>query len=161
MPFWKKSEDPWDIKPKKQAEVSPAEPSAPEEEPGAAERFFDALDARLDARAEARREKDAPSVPMACPWCGRDMEQGYLFGGRGGVLWSREKPGMFSMLGDCVPVDTDGDFWSSYKLSWHCPACCRLVADFHPSGTADGEYSQFQEELQRYAKQAKETESSK
>lgn len=151
MPFWKKSEDPWDVDPAKKP------PSGGEEapQPGIADRMTE----WMETKKTEKEQREAPPAPIPCPWCGREMKAGYLFGGRGGVYWSRECPGGIFGFSETVPVDTDGGFWGAYKRVWNCEECGKLVMDFRPQG--DGvseEYRQFEEELQRYARQAKERE---
>ena len=72
MPFWKKSEDPWDYAPERR------DPVRREEEPPVSP------DGETQDRSACRipfQPRDAGSQsppPMACPWCGREMEMGYL-----------------------------------------------------------------------------------
>ena len=58
MPFWKKSEDPWDRKPEKK----PAAPAPAPEPPAWAQ------------------VKQAPAS-MNCPWCGKELCFGTLYCG--------------------------------------------------------------------------------
>lgn len=85
MSFWKKSEDPWDIDPDKR---KPAR--EPEKE---ASGLLDSLRGEWDAMQAGRQEKRERLrlPPEKCPWCGKDMEQGFLMGGRG-VFWYRGIP---------------------------------------------------------------------
>ena len=79
MPFWKQSEDPWDRKPDK----PPREPKEPQANP------LDSLKAWNEERKAKAKEKEEARrfPPEPCPWCGKDMEQGFLLGGRDGVRW--------------------------------------------------------------------------
>ena len=78
MPFWKQSEDPWDRKPDKPR----AEPKDLQANP------LDSLKAWNEERkARAKEKEEAKRLPPEkCPWCGKDMEQGYMMGGRG-ITW--------------------------------------------------------------------------
>ena len=85
MAFWKKSEDSWDIDPDERRLAS--EPA--EKAPG----LLDTLRGDWDAmRAEWQETRESLKLPPEkCPWCGKDMEQGFLMGGRG-VVWHRASP---------------------------------------------------------------------
>ena len=80
MAFWKKSEDPWDIDPDERRLAS--EPA--EKAPG----LLDTLRGDWDAmRAEWQEKREKLRLPPEkCPWCGKDMEQGFLMSGRGCFL---------------------------------------------------------------------------
>ena len=73
MAFWKKSEDPWDIDPDERRLAS--EPA--EKAPG----LLDTLRGDWDAmRAEWQEKREKLRLPPEkCPWCGKDMEQGFLW----------------------------------------------------------------------------------
>ncbi|MCI9300313.1 MAG: hypothetical protein HFF94_05975, partial [Oscillibacter sp.] len=79
MPFWKQSEDPWDQKPDKPRR----EPKEPQANP------LDSLKAWNEERkAKAKEKEEARRLPPEpCPWCGKEMEQGFLTGGRDSVRW--------------------------------------------------------------------------
>lgn len=121
MPFWKKSEDPWDI--------DPAKRRAPvEKEPG----LMDTLRGEWDTLQAERREKQAALrlTPEKCPWCGKEMEQGFLMGGKG-VWWCRGIPsGKALWFGsgseNTMRVDTEG-FLNTYHTAWYCPACLKMT----------------------------------
>ena len=82
MAFWKKSEDPWDIVPNQRRTAS--EPA--EKAPGLLDTLRGDWD---DMRAEWQETRESLKLPPEkCPWCGKDMEQGFLMGGRG-VAWHR------------------------------------------------------------------------
>ena len=67
MPFWKKSEDPWDIDPSKRR---PA-PKPAEKAPGLVDTIREEWDAMQKERQEKREKLKLP--PEKCPWCGKDM----------------------------------------------------------------------------------------
>ena len=126
MAFWKKSEDPWDIDPNQRRTAS--EPA--EKEPG----LLDTLRGDWDAmRAEWQEKREKLRLPPEkCPWCGEDMEQGFLMGGRG-VFWYRGTPNIkTSLFGapneDTIRVDTEG-FLNTYHTAWYCPACKKMTID--------------------------------
>lgn len=146
MAFWKKSDDPWDRKPEKRqvnwyeneafsADTPPAGadvPIGPEaagaegDRPGEeTERLGDSL------RKLFGKEEEAPPTPEKCPWCGRDMEWGYLTGGRDGVSWRNWKPK--GLLGLSRPEGwkeldlLDEGEWISYKTVWLCGDCGKMV----------------------------------
>ena len=107
MPFWKKSEDPWDIDPNQRRAAS--EPA--EKESGLVDTIREEWDAMQKERQEKRKKLELP--PEKCPWCGKDMERGFLMGGRG-VAWHRGIPtGKAQWLSpggeNIMRVDTEGD----------------------------------------------------
>lgn len=77
MAFWKKSEDPWDIDPDERRLAS--EPA--EKAPGLLDTLRGDWDAMQVEWQEKREKLRLP--PEKCPWCGEDMEQGFLMSGRG------------------------------------------------------------------------------
>lgn len=124
MPFWKQSEDPWDRKPDKPR----PEPKGPQANP------LDSLKAWNEERkARAKEKEEAKRLPPeTCPWCGKDMEQGFLTGGRDGVHWY---PGMYKfepfrgLSGEAIDVLDDGSGFTSYKITWLCRDCKKMVFD--------------------------------
>ena len=137
MAFWKKSDDPWDLDPDKRR------PAVREEE---AEKEADAGSLLQDLRAwnETRKEKKArhqtPPAPIPCPWCGKEMEVGYLCGGRDAVRLVRQRPGLLQIAEDALYIRGDGAFWCDYKIAWTCSDCRKLVADLpEPEETWDNE----------------------
>ena len=133
MPFWKKSEDPWDIDPEKRKK-QPVYSYEPEPEPE-------------EAPAEARKwpwqkqEEPEDVAPETCPWCGKPMERAYLYSGRDKLRLSEEKPSAFwgTMMWDTVVFSDDG-FWVTHKSCWQCKTCRKVVADFpEPEEPAENE----------------------
>lgn len=121
MPFWKKSDDPWDRPPR------PSRPAAPQEpEKGLADQLRDWNEARKAEKA--RKLAESTPAPIPCPWCEREMEAAYIWGGRDSVYWQRTRPGLAGSL-DGERIDTDGGILNSYKHTWHCPDCRKLVLD--------------------------------
>lgn len=125
MPFWKKSEDPWDIDPAKRQGVNPAE-----REPGLADILREEWDALWTEQQEKKAALRLP--PELCPWCGKDMEQGFLAGGRG-IWWYRGIPNAKNKwLGggpeNTMRVDTDGILYT-YHTAWYCPSCKKMAVD--------------------------------
>ena len=126
MPFWKKSEDPWDIDPSKRR---PA-PKPAEKDPGLVDTIREEWDAMQKVRQEKRKKLELP--PETCPWCGKDMEQGFLMGGRG-VFWYRGIPAGRSLWispgnEDTIRVDAEG-FLTTYHTAWYCPDCKKMTID--------------------------------
>ena len=123
MPFWKQSEDPWDQKPEKRR---PA-PKEPQETP------IDTLKQWNEERkAKAKEKEEAKRLPPEkCPWCGTEMEQGFLHTGRDPVRWY---PGVykFDLLrgidGDAVDICNEGGpFMGHYRTAWRCRECKKVV----------------------------------
>lgn len=92
MPFWRKSEDPWDMEPEKRRTWT-----AGELQPPAADG-----EAWKVPWEKETAEEQTPSA-MSCPWCGQEMRMGYLVGGRDAVRLVWERPGAFRL------ADTDGN----------------------------------------------------
>ena len=74
MPFWRKSEDPWDMEPEKRRTWTAGEPQPP---------AADGEAWKVPGEKETAEEQ-TPSA-MTCPWCGQEMRMGYLVGGRDAV----------------------------------------------------------------------------
>lgn len=129
MAFWKKSEDPWDWDPsKKRPAPQPAEPQEPRENP------LDTLKQwNEDRKTKAKEKEEAKRLPPEkCPWCGKDMEQGFILGGRDAVRWY---PGVYKfelfrgLDGDAIDLLSDGSGFTSYKIIWLCRDCKKAVFD--------------------------------
>ena len=127
MPFWKQSEDPWDQKPEKRRE--PRENKDPQVNP------LDTLKAWNEDRKAASKEKEEAKwlPPEKCPWCGKEMEQGFITGGRDGVRWH---PGIHKfeffrdLDGNSFDILSDGGAFSGYyKTAWLCRECGKMVLD--------------------------------
>lgn len=148
MLFWKKSEDPWDIDPSKRRRPPVTETEeAGEPVPGLLEELRD--------WNEARKQKKAESVPppIPCPWCGKEMETGYLMGGRG-IWWAPGSPNAWAkwvsiaMVEGAFRVDSEGGL-AAYRTAWYCAGCRRLVLEI-PEQPSDGA---FEETLKQYQTQ--------
>jgi len=128
MPFWKKSEDPWDRKPTSVSYTTFDEPSK-EEEKGFLESIREEVaDWQEKRKAAAEAEENAP--PETCPWCGQEMVKNYLTGGRYGVVLSEEKPGAFmgTTFMDTTLITNEGVL-GAYKSCWYCAGCRKLIVD--------------------------------
>ncbi len=138
MSFWKKSEDPWDQKPKKQKPVilesESEKPSPPEGRP---RNPGDLLDDFLEKRRAAAKEEAMTNLPPpeTCPWCGQDMEQGYMIGQRGTTQWypglltpknARRAAWSASVNLDGLAILDEGNF-VAYKTVWLCRNCKKMV----------------------------------
>lgn len=125
MPFWKKSDDPWEMDPAKKR------PSGMEEE--SPDLMDTVRNGWSQMKAEWKERQDAMRLPPEkCPWCGAEMEQGWLYGGRG-VFWMRGVPDTKSKwLGagkeNVIRVDREGIMYT-YHTAWYCPACRHMALD--------------------------------
>ena len=126
MPFWKKSEDPWDRPPTQRREEMPDQEK-------------ESLQETVQTWAKEFREcfasppEEAPE-PQVCPWCGGTMQGGYLISGQW-IYWQTQKPRALSLRGhaaDALIINTEGGLSASYKTAWHCPDCRKLVLDVTP-----------------------------
>lgn len=130
MPFWKKSEDPWDYAPEKPPR--PAEPGP--EDKDYAPSLMNELRDWNEERKEKKRQREAPPPSMACPWCGQEMEVGYVTGTRG-VHYHRGMPTTKRLwLGtgpdNTMRVDAEGGLLTPYCRAWFCRTCRRMVLEF-------------------------------
>ncbi len=128
MAFWKKSEDPWDRKPKKQKPViretdTPIEPKEKVKNPK------ELLNDWTEKRRAAAQEEDAKKLlpPEKCPWCGQEMEQGFLLDS---VVWYsgvyRYSP--FVRFQNGLHIHTE-DGLIPHTIAWHCKGCKKMVID--------------------------------
>ena len=146
MPFWKQSEDPWDRKLEKRPPVSPQEPEETPPAPG----VLSALKEQWAQRQAARR--DALTLPPEpCPWCGGTMEQGYLAGGRDAVCWYRGIPDLLrgKKNEDTMRLDTEGGILSTYRTTWYCPTCRKMVLDASDVKTRAEESDLFSQRVEQ------------
>lgn len=152
MPFWKKSEDPWDIDPDKQRRMAPPHEEARDPDTG----LLEDLRAWNESRKEEKIRRETPPEPIPCPWCGKEMEPGYLIGGRDAVRLVRRRPGALCLADpdDSLYIRGDGTFWYDYKIAWTCGECRKLVLDLPGDPKEDETQSAYEEEFRRYAEQA-------
>ena len=135
MPFWKKSDDPWDIDPAKKKQQAawweadpPAQPD-PDVTAEAEPRLGDTLKSLFQTK---ETEEDTPIPAEKCPWCGKDMEWGCITGGRDGVVWRNWKPrGLGLSRPDGwkeLDLLEEGE-WRLYKTAGYCGPCGKMVLD--------------------------------
>lgn len=159
MAFWKKSEDPWDRKPGQRSapivsfdEVTKDKAEEENVPLGDKARAFFGVE---------KREPEAAPDPIPCPWCGKEMALRYLWGGQG-VLLSKKKPGFWSSApsSDNWNICDEGNgLTSQYKNAWYCADCDKLVVTFRPPKTPESRtQKEYEDELRRYAEQAKQRE---
>lgn len=110
MAFWKKSEDPWDRKPKKK----PAAPAPAPEPP---------------AWAQVKQ----PPKPMNCPWCGKEMLSGNLYGGtsRGAAQSLTWHEGSHKSWLERIGTPEQEQYLQlgCYEEAWYCMDCQKMVLD--------------------------------
>ena len=154
MAFWKKSDDPWDIDPEKRKKQTTApfwENDAPAEtDPAGAQSGQAENEApRGQSLGESikgffgGKKEDAPITPEKCPWCGKDMERGYIDGGRDySVMWRNSRPR--GLLGIFQPEDAreidildEGDGLWCYKTIWYCRDCGKMTLEVQNPRNAD------------------------
>ena len=123
MPFWRKSEDPWDYEPEKPSR--PAEPG--QEEKDCAPSLMDELRDWNEERKEKKALRETPPPPMICPWCGQEMEVGTITGGRDSVQWWPGWPNrFFGASGPEIDILHEGSLFNRYKTAWLCRSCRRI-----------------------------------
>lgn len=136
MAFWKQSDDPWDKPPKR-----PAPPPPQERDTEPQEGLLDSVRGWAAQKRAAQVER--LTLPAeTCPWCGRKMEQGFLSGGRG-IFWVRGVPDtktkwLGAGRGNTLWVNNDGGLYT-YKTTWYCPVCEKMVFDAANLEPAGGE----------------------
>lgn len=126
--FWKKSDDPWDRKPG-------TKPTVVRETGEPKKKTLDALKKWNEDRKAAAREAEYARrlPPEKCPWCGKEMEQGYMVGGRDTTHWY---PGVLTTkaawLGgpreERLDLLDEGHF-INYKTVWLCRECKKMTFD--------------------------------
>lgn len=142
MPFWKQSEDPWDQKPEKRRSTEPKEPK---------ENPLDTLKQwNEDRRARAKEKEEAKRLPPEkCPWCGKEMEQGFITGGRDAVRWY---PGVYKfdlvrgLNGDAMDLLDEYSAWSCYKTAWLCRECKKMIFNMPDPPETPDQFAQHMEE---------------
>lgn len=134
MALWKKHEDPWDIDPAKARRER--ERRQEREESGSLLDSLREWKEGREARAAEREAELAAEPAERCPWCGKDMERGYLSTGKGGLIWT---PGRMTTRSAWIGppkevrerqlrVDNEGDF-ATWKTAWYCPDCQKMTID--------------------------------
>lgn len=139
MAFWKKSEDPWDMDPHQRRPAIREEDAKQDPDAGS---LLDDLRTWNEERQAKKAQRETPPEPRTCPWCGKEMEVGYLIGGRDAVRLVRQRPGVLrpGIFDDALYIRGDGTFWCDYKIAWTCPDCRKLVADLpEPEETWDND----------------------
>ena len=91
MAFWNTSEDPWDMDPSKRRPAVREEEGEKDPDAGS---LLDDLRAWNEERKEKKARREVPPEPIPCPWCGGEMEVGYLLGSRDADCLERERPGL-------------------------------------------------------------------
>lgn len=123
MPFWNRSDDPWDRRPER-----PAPERVKIENPLDTVRQWNG---RRKAAAGEKAAAEAALPPERCPWCGEPAERGYLAGGKG-VFWNSGRPSAASAwlgpgaFGGSLRVDSEGGLLASWRTAWHCRACRKM-----------------------------------
>ena len=127
MFFRKKGEDPWDREPERkrdQAETPQAQPSGETQDWSTWKAPWESEDA----------EAQSPP-PMTCPWCGGEMQAGWIPGKDIIKWWSGVPTAKDAWLGNGpgggfhMTLDLEGGLFSRYLTAWHCGKCRKLVLD--------------------------------
>ena len=136
MAFWKKSDDPWDRKPqqRKQTETTWWENDTTPPETESEGPKVQSLGDSIKSFFGGKKEEEAPGPAEKCPWCGKDMERGYIDGGRdSSVMWRNWKVGFLRILqpDDGLEMDIldEGEGLWSYKTVWLCRDCNKMTLD--------------------------------
>lgn len=135
MAFWSRSEDPWDRDPSREREKRERAAREPLENP------LDTLrdwNEKRKAEAAAKEAAQAAEPPEKCPWCGKDMERGYIAGNQHGILWTPGRmTGRAYWIGPPkearegqLRLDDEGDF-VTWKTIWYCRDCEKMTLDAH------------------------------
>lgn len=95
---------------------------------GVAQPMLDRLTALKERVLPSQAEE--PYVPEKCPWCGKDMERGYIAGDRS-VYWTPKKPGIFGAAANSgsFTLDTAKSLADYGCIAWLCRDCKKLTAD--------------------------------
>ena len=128
MAFFKKSSDPWDIDPEKRKKEREKEARRAEwtsaAEPENAEPFKWPWEKSAEEETAARLQSEK------CPWCGKEMEPGYLFAPDSRMYWQTERPKPYTMISkDALVVEEKGGGRPRYKQTWYCRTCRKMSFD--------------------------------
>ena len=154
MAFWNKGEDPWDVKPKP---VSVPDPDCD----GEPDTLLDSLKAWNKERKEEKAKRETPLPPEKCPWCGKEMEAGYIMGNRG-IWWAPGRPDAWAKwvsvaaAEGAIQLDTEGGLMDSRRTAWVCRDCGKMALNLpNASSTPEGRTQrEYEDELRAYAEQA-------
>jgi hypothetical protein len=66
-----------------------------------------------------------------CPTCGKTMEGGYAFAGKGIIFSPKGKklPGAFSTIGKALDNTFSMNITPAVNMAWHCSSCKVVVID--------------------------------
>ena len=130
MALFRKSDDPWDMDPGRQKK-------RPEREP--MENPLDTLRAwneKRKADADARQAELEALPREKCPWCGKEMERGYILCGKGNIWWypgfRTARDAWIGPRGETfrrrLQVDNEGGL-DTFQTAWICQTCQKMVLD--------------------------------
>ena len=157
MAFWKKkSDDPWDRDPNERPAATFYEPEPEAESEELEKKGF------LSGLFGGEEPEEEPA-PVPCPYCGAEMELGYLICGRGLIQWSKVTPGEIfgNFFAEAITISDEG-WLNSYKTSHFCAVCRKLVVDVPEQAeewgaptepteeAADEAYERYKEQLKHY-----------
>lgn len=126
MPFWKKSEDPWDYEPEK--------PSRPAE-PGQEEK--DCAPSLMDELPGLERGAEGEEGPAGDPAPAHDLSLVRAGDGGGDDHWgtgqcpvvARLPNRFFGASGPEIDILHEGSLFNRYKTAWLCRGCRRMVME--------------------------------
>lgn len=110
---------------KLQSYIKPRESDSAEGDEPPKQGLFQSIRSAFQGEEDATPEEP----PETCPWCGKEMEKGYLSGSQG-IYWRPTKPSAFSWgLNNVNLADEGGLFENIYKACWFCKGCRKLTVD--------------------------------
>lgn len=110
---------------KLQSYIKPRESDSAEGDEPPKQGLFQSIRSAFQGEEDATPE----GPPETCPWCGKEMEKGYLLGARG-IYWLPKKPSAFSWgLNNVNLADEGGLLENIYKACWFCKDCRKLTVD--------------------------------
>ncbi len=66
---------------------------------------------------------------MNCPYCGTQMQKGFLQSGQG-FIWSPEKKEDIFIASKETDIDFRGSIWKGcHAESWYCAECKKLITE--------------------------------
>lgn len=129
MAFWNRDEDSeWEQyqkSAKKQEQPTDFEDSSESEPAEKGEPILQHLKNVFFNHENPEEPEEPAGPPVLCPWCGKEMEKGYLKSRQYGIEWVKKKTFFIA----CSEEICDEGFFGNYKSAYYCRNCCKMTLD--------------------------------